>query len=208
MRIPPDDRKVPLFVTDNLLRRIASDPKKTASRYVSSGSTVADLGCGAGYFTIPMAELAGTGGKVYAVDFDERAIERVEAKAEERGLGGVVEARASSAADIGFIPDRSVDFVFAHGLLCCMKDHSGALREMRRMLKKDGRMYLSVTRFGRKNDPRTVSADEWRKMLDGFRVLDSGGGLLTRWALVSLPDGPRAGGTGEVAETGATPGCC
>ena len=205
MRIPPHDRKVPLFVTDNLLRRIASDPKKTASRYVAPGSTVADLGCGAGYFTIPMAELAGKGGKVYAVDFDERAVERVAAKAEEKGVGGVVEARASSAADVGFIPDRSVDFVFAHGLLWCMKDHSGALREMRRILKKDGRMYLSVTRFGRKKDPRAVGADEWRNVLDGFRVLGSGGGLLTRWALVSLPDGPRAGG---VAETGTSPGCC
>ncbi|MDG7012878.1 MAG: class I SAM-dependent methyltransferase [Nitrososphaerota archaeon] len=208
MASPPDDRKVPLFVTDNLLRRIVSDPKKTASRYVSPGGTVADLGCGAGYFTIPMAELAGTGGKVYAVDFDERAVGKVAAKAEERGLGRVVEARASSAADVRFIPDRSVDFVFAHGLLCCMKDHSGALREMRRILKSDGRMYLSVTKFGRKKDPRAVGADEWKNVLDGFRVLGSGGGLLTRWALVSLPDGPRAGGVGEVAETGTSSGCC
>ena len=205
MGTPPEDRKVPLFVTDNLLRRVVSDPKKTASRYVSPSNTVADLGCGTGYFTIPMAELAGREGKVYAVDFDEKAVERVAAKAEERGLGGVVEARASSAADVGFVPDHSVDFVFAHGLLCCMKDHSGALREMRRILKRDGRMYLSVTKFGRKKDPRTVGAEEWKNVLEGFRVLGSGGGVLTRWALVTLSDGPRAGGVGE---TGTSPGCC
>ena len=207
MGTPPEDRKVPLFVTDNLLRRVVSDPKKTASRYVSPSNTVADLGCGTGYFTIPMAELAGREGKVYAVDFDEKAVERVAAKAEERGLGGVVEARASSAADVGFVPDHSVDFVFAHGLLCCMKDHSGALREMRRILKRDGRMYLSVTKFGRKKDPRAVGADEWRKVLDGFHVLSSGDGVLTRWALVSVPDEPREEDAGEAAGAETGPGC-
>jgi SAM-dependent methyltransferase len=181
----PDDRRVPLFATDNLVRRIISPPKKLLSKYVASGSSVADLGCGPGYYTIPMAELAGPGGKVYAVDFDPRAIEGVAKKAEARGLERVVDARAGSAAEADFIPNGSVDFVFAHGLLCCMKDHSGALCQIKRMLKKDGLAYLSVTKFGRKKDPRTVTAEEWERMLGGFRVVSSGEGLLTRWALVS-----------------------
>jgi ubiquinone/menaquinone biosynthesis C-methylase UbiE len=188
----PDDRKLPHFATDNLVRRIFSPPKRLLSKYVSSGSSVADLGCGPGYFTIPMAELTGPGGKVYAVDFDAGAVEEVARKAGARGFDRVVEARAGSAAEADFIPDGSVDFVFAHGLLCCMKDHSGALSQIRRMLKKDGLAYLSVTKFGRKKDPRTVTAEEWECMLKGFRVRGSGGGLLTRWALVSC-DGESQG---------------
>ena len=181
----PDDRKLPHFATDNLVRRVFSPPKKLLSKYVVPGSSVADLGCGPGYFTIPMAELTGQRGKVYAVDLDASAVEEVARKAGARGLDGVVEARAGSAAEVDFIPDGSVDFVFAHGLLCCMKDHSGALSQIRRMLKKDGLAYLSVTRFGRKRDPRTVTAEEWECMLKGFHVRGSGSGLLTRWALVS-----------------------
>ncbi|MDG6957930.1 MAG: methyltransferase domain-containing protein, partial [Nitrososphaerota archaeon] len=75
----PDDRKLPHFATDNLVRRIFSPPKRLLSKYVSSGSSVADLGCGPGYFTIPMAELTGPGGKVYAVDFDAGAVEHLAA---------------------------------------------------------------------------------------------------------------------------------
>ena len=169
---------------------------------------MADLGCGPGHFTIAMAERAGEGGRVYAVDFDAKAIERVAKKAEARGLAGSVMARAGSAAEVGFIPDRSVDFVFAHGLLCCMKDHAGALRQIRRILKADGQAYLSVTRFGRKGDPRSVSAEEWKGMLERFRVKGSGGGLLTRWAVVALDD--QEHGESEGGPAGAAPGtaCC
>ena len=165
---------------------------------------VADLGCGPGYFTFPMAELAGHGGKVYAVDFDPGAVERVGKKARESGLDKVIEPRVSSAAEIDFVPDESVDFVFAHGLLCCMKDHVGALHQIRRVLKKEGRAYLSVTRFSRKKDPRSVTAEEWKQILAWFHVRESGQGLLTRWALVSKEDGwPDLPTSGRVG-----PACC
>lgn len=164
----------------------------------------ADLGCGPGYFTVPLAELVGRGGKVYAVDFDPGAVERVRKKSSERELDGIIESRVSSAAEIDFVPDESVDFVFAHGLLCCMKDHTGTVSQIRRVLKKEGRAYLSVTRFARKKDPRSVTAEEWKSVLARFHVMESGQGLLTRWALVSREDGradlPAAGGAG--------PACC
>ena len=35
---------------------------------VDKGKTVADLGCGPGFFTLPLAELVGPTGQVYAVD--------------------------------------------------------------------------------------------------------------------------------------------
>ncbi len=174
------------------------------SKYVNEGDVVADLGCGPGFFTFPMAELVGQGGKVYAVDFDPRAVEGVARKAKDRKLDGVIEARLSSASEIDFIPDASVDFVFAHGLLCCMKDHSGTLRQIGRVLSKEGKAYLSVTRFSRKQDPRSVTADEWEKTLALFHVIRSGQGLFIRWALVS-----KDGGWPELpASGGISPACC
>lgn len=200
----PDDRKIPLFITGSAVRRVFSSPKKMVSRYVREGDVVADLGCGPGFFTFPMAELVGRGGKVYAVDFDHGAVESVASRARDRKLDGVIEARVSSAAEIDFVPDGSVDFVLAHGLLCCMKDHSGALRQIRRVLRKEGTAYLSVTRFSRKKDPRSVTADEWRSTLALFHVMKAGQGLFTRWALVSKdggwPELPASGGVG--------PACC
>ena len=196
----PEDRRIPLFITGSVVRRVLSSPKKMVSGYVDEGDVVADLGCGPGFFTFPMAELVGRGGKVYAVDFDSEAVESVARKAKDRNLDGVIETRVSSAAEIDFVPDGSVDFVFAHGLLCCMKDHSGALRQIGRVLRKEGIAYLSVTRFSRKKDPRSVTAEEWERTLAMFHVMKSGQGLFARWALVSKdggwPELPASGGMG------------
>ncbi|UCB42762.1 MAG: class I SAM-dependent methyltransferase, partial [Dehalococcoidales bacterium] len=84
--------------------------------HVKKGQVVAELGCGSGYYTLPLAELTGPEGKVYAVDFNKKSIRALEKKVEKGGYRNI-ESHASSAADLSFIKDRSVDFVFANTLL-------------------------------------------------------------------------------------------
>ena len=74
------------------------------------------MGCATGYYTLPLAELVGPEGKVYAVDFGKKNIRVLNKKAEKGGYHNI-EPHASSAANLSFIKDRSVDFVFANGLL-------------------------------------------------------------------------------------------
>lgn len=180
-----DDRKIPALVIDNVCRRLFRSPTKFLSKYLSAGETVADLGCGPGFFTLPMAKLTGPRGRVYAVDFDPKVIARLERKAERQGLTSIVEPRAMSVSDIDFIGTGSVSFVLAEGLLCCMKDHAGAMEQIKRILKPDGRAYLSVIKFSRETDPRSVPRSEWAAILDELEVQDSGESPMFRWALVS-----------------------
>src|SRR3989304_2833300 len=100
------DKHFPLFVHDNLFRRLFSSPKKYC-RYVANGQVVADLGCGPGYYTLALAERVGPEGKVYAVDSDEKAIRALEEKANKRGYHNI-EAHASSASYLSFMKDESV----------------------------------------------------------------------------------------------------
>lgn len=169
---------------DNFVRRLVSPPMKKISKFVSPGIRVADLGCGPGHFTLPLAELVGGQGKVYAVDSDPKSIRALIAKIE--GFQGVIEAHISSASTLQFIPDRSIDFAFASGLLCCMIDHAGAVAEIKRILKPTGLAYISVTKVFRKKDLKAVSREEWNRILTTFNVRESGEGLLNRWATVSL----------------------
>lgn len=179
------DRHFPLFAHDNLFRRLLSNPNEYCS-YTAKGQTVADLGCGPGYYTLALAECVGPEGKVYAVDSDERAIRALKKKAGERRFQNV-EVHASSASDLSFIKDRSVDFILACGLLCSMapRYHESAVNEMKRILKAGGSAYLSVARGFYSYVDRT----EWEKILEGFRVERRGGdGFLPisdRWALLS-----------------------
>jgi len=145
----------------------------------------ADIGCGPGYFTIPMAELTGSTERVYAVDSDTKAIEILDAKSKAKGLQEIIKTHTTSAANMKQIPDQSADFVFANGVLCCMADHDGAVEEIKRILKPNGLTYLSVTRLFRKGDSRGVRREEWNRILTEFSVKEKGEGIINRWALVS-----------------------
>lgn len=174
------DRRFRPFLLNNPLRRFLFPPRKYLEGHVKRGMTVADLGCGPGYLTLPAAQAVGENGKVYAVDSDERHISVVRARAAGNGFSNV-EAHQSSAADIGYIPDSATDLVLAKGLLCCMLDHEGALREIRRILKPGGTVFFSVTKFGGKKDRRRVGKGEWESILSRFAVKSRGEGLTDRW---------------------------
>ncbi len=206
---PTRDRKIPNILTNNLLRHLFSPPGRLLEKYVGRGERAADLGCGAGFHTLPMARIVGGEGRVYAVDFDPKAIARLERQVKRRGYDHIIESRTASASAIDFIESRSIHFVLAEGLLCCMTDHAGVVRQIRRILHPAGRAYLSVIKLARADDPRAVSRETWKLLLSSFRLLGSGEGLLTRWALV----GPGEGGSSaeplfeETVHTGRLP-CC
>lgn len=97
-------------------RKIFEPQRRIVEPYVKKGQVVADLGCGPGYYTSALAESVGPEGKVYAVDMDKNSIRRVQKKADKAGYHNI-EAHASTAADLGFIKDKSIDFILAYGLL-------------------------------------------------------------------------------------------
>jgi ubiquinone/menaquinone biosynthesis C-methylase UbiE len=160
------DKHFPLFALDNPLRRLFSSPRKYCS-YVKQDQTVADLGCGPGYYTLALAESVGPQGRIYAVDSDEKAIRAVEKKAT-KGRYHNIETHAQSAANLSFIEDESVDFVLADGLLCSMapQDHESAVNEIKRILKPNGRAFLLAAG----GSIGYVDKEEWEAILEGFKV--------------------------------------
>jgi ubiquinone/menaquinone biosynthesis C-methylase UbiE len=178
------DKHFPLFVHNNLIRRVFfSKPSKYHS-YVKPIQVVADLGCGPGFFTISLAAAVGPTGTVYAVDSDEKAIRAVERRAKKHGYHNI-KTYVASATDLSFIKDESVDFILADGLLCSMapQHQNHATNEMRRILKPDGLAYLKAAQ----GSWSYVGLAEWEKILEGFTVeqrSDEARGE-GRWAVVS-----------------------
>lgn len=161
-----------------------SNPQSAIAPYVSTGQVAADLGCGAGFYTLALAERVGPTGKVYAVDFDERCIRALEEKVEQGGYSHI-ETHATSASNLPFIPDASVDFVLANGLLCSMTDHrQEAVNEIKRILKPSGQAYLSLGAPWLPPILGHVNRAEWERILAGFHVARRGG-ILQKWAVVS-----------------------
>jgi ubiquinone/menaquinone biosynthesis C-methylase UbiE len=179
------DKHFPLFAHANVLRSLFGKPQKFCA-FAEPNQTVADLGSGPGFYTLPLAAHVGPLGRVYAVDSDERAVRAVERKAAKRGLTNI-RGHAASASNLDFIVDDSVDFVLANGLLCSVAptDHQTTLREIQRILKPGGKAYFAVA----KGSMSYVDEAEWKQILSKFSVLQRGDGSLLddRWALVSSP---------------------
>ena len=65
---------------------------------VRKKQVVLDFGCGSGTYTIPAAKLVGDGGKVYALDINRKALDRIEERAKKEGLMNIVRIDSSEGS--------------------------------------------------------------------------------------------------------------
>ena len=110
---------------------------------IKDGMTVADFGCGAGYFTIPIAKIVKNSGKVYAIDVLNSSLESVSSKAKLYGLLNITTIRANVEAKGSLeIEDKSTDFVILANILFQTNDYDSVLNEAKRITKDDGKIVI------------------------------------------------------------------
>jgi len=93
---------------------------------------VLDYGCGPGSYIIPLAELVGKSGKVYALDIHPLAIQMVQNITSKRQLTNV--ETICSDCKTG-LPDNSVDIILLYDTFHDLSDPDGVLKELHRVLK-------------------------------------------------------------------------
>jgi ubiquinone/menaquinone biosynthesis C-methylase UbiE len=125
---------------DGWLRRWLHNPESIFSGMVQSGQTVADLGCGPGYFTLPLARLVGENGRVIAVDLQEQMLGRVSSKANRAGLLPRIRLQQCTLEQLGV--NEPIDFAVAFWMVHEVPDEDAFLREVCAMLKPGGKFLL------------------------------------------------------------------
>jgi ubiquinone/menaquinone biosynthesis C-methylase UbiE len=75
---------------DNSFRRLFQNPYKILSHYITERMTVLDYGCGNGFFTIPLSQMVGLKGKVYAVDIQQEMLEKLSVKLSKTDIKNIV----------------------------------------------------------------------------------------------------------------------
>jgi SAM-dependent methyltransferase len=105
------------------------------------GERALDVACGTGVVARAAAERVGPAGQVTGIDLNAGMI-RV-ARSLPRPAGARIEWLERSALDLG-LADASVDAVLCQQGLQFFPDKPRALREMRRVLRRAGRLALSV----------------------------------------------------------------
>ena len=108
---------------------------------IKEGDIVLDLGSGAGFDCFLAAKKVGEDGKIIGVDMTEEMIDKAETNAKKYGYKNV-EFRLG---DIEKLPvdDNSIDVAISNCVVNLVPDKSKVFKEVYRVLKKGGRVYIS-----------------------------------------------------------------
>jgi len=102
---------------------------------IKPGFHVLDYGCGPGSYVIPLAELVGKSGKIYALDIHPLAIQSVQSIASKKQLTNVETIRSDCATGL---PDESIDAALLYDTLHGLSKPNEVLAELHRILKPNG----------------------------------------------------------------------
>jgi len=125
-------------------RKLLQNPSKILSPYVRPGMTVLDVGSAMGFFSLPMAERVGPGGKVVCVDVQPGMLGALRRRAAAAGLSERIETHVSSEHSIGLHGQNDYfDFALAFAVLHEVSGRIGFLREIYQMLKPGACLLLT-----------------------------------------------------------------
>jgi ubiquinone/menaquinone biosynthesis C-methylase UbiE len=130
---------------DNPLRRIFHKPEPLLAPYMKPGMVAVDIGCGMGYFTLGLAKLAGPGGRVIAVDLQQRMLDALERRARRAGLADRILLHRCRPDSLGV--EGPVDFALAFWMAHEVPDKPRFFREIFDLLKTGGRLLLVEPKF-------------------------------------------------------------
>lgn len=129
-----------LFTFDNPLRKLYQDPEKILAHYIQKGDIAVDLGCGMGYFSIPMARMVGECGRVIAVDLQDKMLSGLRRRAEKNGLIERVTTHQCTQDRIGI--SEKVDFILAFWMVHEVHDSRSFLEQISDILKPGGKLLV------------------------------------------------------------------
>lgn len=122
------------------LRRLFQDPERILAGLISAGDTVVDIGCGPGFFSLPMARMVGETGSVIAVDLQEEMLRLVRQRAGKAHLAARICTHQCGADSIGLTVQA--DLVLAFYMLHEVPDPAAFLEQVNAILRPGGRMLL------------------------------------------------------------------
>ncbi len=147
------------------LRRFLQDPEGIVRPYVKEGMSVLDIGCGMGFFSLPLAKLVGETGKVVCLDLQEKMIKGLIRRAQKIRLSDRIDARICLQNSLG-VSDIAgkIDFALAFALVHEVPDKERLFTEIYNTMKQTAELLVA--------EPKGhVSKPDFEKTVDSVRSI-------------------------------------
>jgi len=141
------------------------DPEKRTSSFdIKKGETIIDYGCGPGRYTRKLSELVGEKGKVYCVDVQKLAIDAINKKIVRYNLKNVIPVLANDNSNS--LKSNIADKILVLDMFHMVKNPSAFLKELHRLLKKDGILIIEDGHQPRKITKKNILDSRLWKIIE------------------------------------------
>lgn len=131
-----DPAHVERLLSDERHRNIAPE-RLLREAGLKPGDAFADIGCGPGFFALPAAHIVGVTGVVYAVDTEEKMLDRL------RDMMPPANVMPLKSTDASVpVKDSAVDIAFLGYMLHEVEDRPLFLKEVKRIIKDGGSVLI------------------------------------------------------------------
>lgn len=129
-----------LAMLDNIVRKLLQNPKKIVGGLIQPGMKVLDLGCGPGFFTLPMAQMVGPLGMVIAIDVQKEMLDLVMQKSERSGLVDRIWFHQCTPESLDI--KEQVDFILSFYMVHEVPDRDTFFSEVADLLNPGGKFLV------------------------------------------------------------------
>ncbi len=142
---------------DNPLRTLFHKPDQIFAPHIKNGMTVADIGCGFGYFSIQLAKRVQENGKVIAVDIQQKMLDTAQKRAVKASVSDIIHFQQCSENNINIT--EPLDYALAFWMIHETPEVHIFLKQIYDVLKPAGLFLMAEPKFH-------VSHSEFQNELD------------------------------------------
>lgn len=114
--------------------------RKALTMGAAVGAGIVGAAAWAGYYTLPVARRLGPSGTLHIFDLQQEMLDHTTRRAREDGVANI-QPRRGDARRLPY-PDGSFDAAYLVAVLGEIPDQDAALRELRRVVRSDGRIVV------------------------------------------------------------------
>lgn len=132
------------YLLANPLRKIITNPNTILTPYVKKGMKVLDVGCAMGFFSLALARLVGSSGKVLCVDLQQKMLDRLEKRAQKASLSDRIETRLCQSNSLCLEDGYgSIDFALAFAVVHEVPSPETFFSEINKVMDKQGKLFVA-----------------------------------------------------------------